>query len=149
MQKQACLEYRYFEDKDSCDKMERVCNEIEIHFWEEYQNLLEGIGLLISIISLLMIVMRYTMAGGLVILSVTIPLLYLASRMGRENYNIEKDSTALRRSYEYLGEVLIDRSYGEERKLFGYSRYIKENMPAYLTKPTGSRQKFSAKDISI
>ncbi len=126
LRKQASLEYRYLEDKESCDKIERVCNRIEIHFWEEYQNLLEGVDLVVRIVSLLAIVMRYTLTGGLLILAVAVPMFYLAFRLGKENYNMEKDSAALRRCYEYLNEVLTSREYAEERKLFSYSPFVKE-----------------------
>lgn len=122
--KQSCLAYHYLESKDSCDLIERVCDNIDEIFWNEYENLLNGIRLVINILSLIMIVFRYTLWGGIIIIIASIPLFWVASRMGGENYKMEKTSEELKRKYDYLGEVLIDRNYAQERHLFSYSSFI-------------------------
>lgn len=124
--KQASLKYRYMENKDSCDRIGRVCQEIDKKFWEEYANLLNGVRLVINIVSLMMIVMAYTWLSGLLILAASIPLFYLATRMGGKNYRMEKDAEALKRKFNYLSQVLIEREYAQERKLFGYSGFVKD-----------------------
>lgn len=123
--KQASFKYYYMENKDSCNRIERVCHEIDKKFWEEYTNLLNGVRLVIHIVSLMMIVMTHTWLGGLLIFAASIPLFYLAARMGEKNYQMEKDIEALKRKYYYLSQVLIDREYAQERKLFDYSGFVK------------------------
>ena len=123
--KQAGLKYKYLEDKDSCDRIERVCQEIDKRFWVEYTNLLNGVRLVIHIVSLMMIVMAYAWLGGLLILTTSVPLFYLAAHMGKSNYRMEKEAEALKRKYHYLSRVLIEREYAQERKLFGYSGFVK------------------------
>lgn len=124
--KQAGLKYHYMENEESCDRIRRVCHEIDKKFWEEYVNLLNGVKLVIHIVSLLIIVMTYTWLSGILIFAASIPLFYLAAHMGGNNYQIEKNAEAIKRKYHYLSRVLIDREYAQERKLFGYSGFVKD-----------------------
>lgn len=124
--KQAGLKYKYMEDKESCDRIGRVCQEIDRNFWEEYTNLLNGVRLVINVVSLMMIVMAYTWLSGFLILVASVPLFFLATRIGRNNYQMGKDAEALKRRYHYLSQVLIEREYAQERKLFSYSGFVKD-----------------------
>lgn len=124
--KQARLKYQYMENEDSSDLIGRVCQEIDRKFWEEYVNLLNGVRLGINIVSMIAIVMAHTWLGGILIVTVSIPLFYLAGRMGGNNYQMKKDAETLKRRYHYLEQVLTDREYAQERKLFGYSSFVKD-----------------------
>jgi ATP-binding cassette subfamily B protein len=56
-----------------------------------------------------------------VILGFAAPLLYLAFRTGKVNYETEKEAVKHERRAGYLQEVLTSRDYTEERSLFGYT----------------------------
>ena len=124
--KQTRLKYQYLENEDTCDLIGRVCQEIDRKFWEAYVNLLNGVRLGINIVSMIVIVMAHSWLGGVLIISVSIPLLYLAELMGGSNYQMEKDVESLKRRYHYFGQILTEREYAYERKLFGYSSLIKD-----------------------
>ena len=126
LEKKACLEYRYLEDKESCDLIDRVCSNIEDKIQHYFQSILNGIGLLISISSLLAIIFQSTLPGGLAISLISVSVILLSSRLGRKNYELGKTSEAIKRRYTYLSSILMDREYAQERKLFDYSNFIKK-----------------------
>lgn len=123
--KRARLEYRYIEDKDTCDLIDRVCEKPEERFWSSFLNAQNGMKMTVKIVSLLAIIMAYAPVGGLIILAVCVPMLYLAGKMGSKNYELDKDAARLKRKYHYLAEVLTDREYAEERSLFGYGGFVR------------------------
>lgn len=124
--KQASLKYHYMENQESRELIGRVCDEIDENFWKEYENLLQGVSLVIRTISLLLIVLQYTFWGGLLIIAVSAPLFLLAAHMGGKNYQMGKEAETVQRRFGYLEEVLTDRGYAQERTLFGYGAFVKE-----------------------
>lgn len=124
MRKQARLQYRYIEDSESCALIYHVCENVENRFWAGYRTVCDGIELVVKCAALMGIVMQASFLSGVAILSVSIPLFYLAYKTGRQNYELEKDAVEVKRRYQYLSTVLSDREHAKERALFGYSGYI-------------------------
>lgn len=124
VQKRSYLKYQYIENKDMCDLIERVCTEPERRFLDGFLNIQNGIAFVIRIVSLLAIVIAYTPLEGMIILAVCIPLFYIAQKMGKKNYEMEKDAAKIKRKYHYLAEILTKREYVEERSLYHYSDFI-------------------------
>lgn len=124
--KRSCLDYYHVENNDTCELINRVCKEVDSRFMKGFNSILKGIGLIIRVTSLLFIVMSSTLFGGILILLVCAPLLRFAVMLGKKNYNLEKDAQRIKRKYSYLAEVLTNREYAEERKLFSFSSSITE-----------------------
>ncbi|WP_171905572.1 ABC transporter ATP-binding protein [Eisenbergiella tayi] len=130
----ARLEYKHIENKDTCELVNRVCLNPIKNFEDGFQNILKGIGLFIHTVSLFIIVMSSTFIGGIAILGISIPLFGLAFRTGHKNYEMEKRASNIKRKYDYLSDVLIDKKYAEERKLFSYSNSLSRQYEGLFNK---------------
>lgn len=122
--KRARLEYKHIENNDTWDLIYRVCGDPVGYFMNGFKNILSGINLLISTISLLIIVMSSTFITGIFIILIAVPLVFIATKSGKENYLMSLDAQRIKRKYDDLADVLTSRNYSEERSLFGYSSSI-------------------------
>lgn len=126
LKKQAALQYRYIEDNESCALIYRVCGDVENRFWSGYRTVCSGIELVVKCAALMSIVMGASILSGAAILTVSVPLFYLAYRTGKQNYVLQKDAVETKRRTDYLATILSDRDYAKERTMFGYSREIEK-----------------------
>lgn len=124
IKKRARLEYRYVEDDETWDLIMRVSETPEDQVMDVYNNILNIVCLAITVISLLMIILRYSPAAGLGILIISVPFYRIAMRTGKKNYEMYRKQKKIERRYDYLEEILTDREYVEERTLFYFTPAI-------------------------
>lgn len=124
--KKARLEYKHMENHQSLELIDRVCADPVANIMDGFNNILNGMTIIVSSASLLLIVMSSTFGGGLAILLVSIPLLIIAMRTGKKNYAMEQESKNIQRRYNYLVNILTNRECAEERQLFNYSKSIRK-----------------------
>lgn len=122
--KRARLEYQHIENNETWELINRVCADPVGRFSGGFDNILNGISLLVTSCSLLIIVMSSTFITGIVIIVVSIPLFYLAIHTGKQNHKMYSEAQKIQRKYNYIAEILTSRDYAEERNLFKYSSLI-------------------------
>lgn len=132
VRKQTVLKYYYIENEEFCALIHRVCEEPEKRFGKGFQNICDGIGLVVKCISLLGIVMRASWISGVAILAVSIPLFYMAMKTGKKNYALQNKALEIKRRYQYLADILTSREYAKERAVFDYNNYIEEEYDKYF-----------------
>ncbi|ONI40534.1 hypothetical protein AN639_00105 [Candidatus Epulonipiscium fishelsonii] len=76
--------------------------------------------------SILIIIMSDTLWGGVILLLVSVPFLITAQKLGIQNYTLEKNAKAIQRKYNNIAHILMDRTFANERKLFGYSKKLQQ-----------------------
>lgn len=145
--KRSRLEYKHIENKDTWELVNRVCGDPVGHFTNGFNNILNGINLLIGTVSLLIIVMTSTFISGIVIILVTIPLFYIAMKTGKQNYEIGLEAQKIQRKYKYLANILSSRDYAEERTLFGYSPAISDRYSKLYDKSYKIEKKMQVKSF--
>ena len=124
--KQISLAYMHVENAETQDLINRVSSNPDEQFFTGFNNLLSTSRLIITSFSLLIIIMTSTVIGGVGIMLISIPLFYLAMKVGKKNYEMGKESKRIQRRYNYLSSILTEREYSEERHLFGYSSNLQE-----------------------
>ena len=65
---------------------------------------------------------------GLIVLAVSLPLMKIAAKSGKREYDLEKEEAACKRRYEYFYELLSGRDSVEERTLFQYGPFMEKHM---------------------
>lgn len=129
---QAKLDYKYIEDGESWELIERVSDEM-------IETFLEGIhayGIVIrSIISMAavagLIILQVWWASFVIVLF-CVPIFLISFRAGKRNYAAKVETRKYERRYSYYSdEVLTNREAVEERTLFNYTedvtkRYYKD-----------------------
>lgn len=126
LKKHMNISYQYIEDSNTCDLIYRVRDNCVDYFDEGYTNLINSFALFVKLTSLMLIIFKVSAVSGLVILLVAIPLLYVAMKIGRENYVLEKDAEIIKRKYQYFFSVLTGKETVNERNLFGFSKKLTE-----------------------
>lgn len=124
--KRAKLKYSLIENNHTWDLICRVAKEPEKQCKEAYKDLLSMIAMFIRIVGLLLILSFHVWWAAIIILIVSVPLLSVSLKNGKDSYDADVEVTKYIRKYEYLGEVLTGRESAEERTLFGYTDKINE-----------------------
>lgn len=127
LNKRASLEYAHVDHPETQELINRVCSDSVENFSSGFNNILSAANIIISSLSLLVIIMTSTFISGVVIIVISIPLFIVAMRLGRKNYEMSKEAKKIQRRYRYLADILTDRDYANERKLFGYSKSLQED----------------------
>ncbi len=114
------------EIKENQDMMEVAVKKMEEHLSEMLLSVCVILSFCIEIIGLLGIVSRFEIWVIPILVFVTLPLVVLSFKGGREVFLEDKKITMLTRWMKYYSQILSDKNHVNERTLFGYSQHINE-----------------------
>ena len=123
LEKTARLEYRHIEDPATWDLISRVTKKPETEIDEGFASwggLTQAISLSLNVISVVSLLAAQVWWAAIVTTAFSVPLIYLAIKGGKENYQANRDTEREERLQKYLIETLLSREAAEERALFGY-----------------------------
>ncbi|MDR3147083.1 MAG: ABC transporter ATP-binding protein/permease [Treponema sp.] len=120
-EKRAKLEYRHIEDNASWDLVQRVGTNPAERIAKTFDDSLVIARIIGQLVFVLLLLAAQVWWAALVVASFGVPLLYLAFRVGRANYQADRDAAKFERRANYLYAVLSGRDTVEERSLFGYT----------------------------
>lgn len=120
------IEFRYVENTNSMDLMNRVADTMEHKFIEGLTNIVNLLSLILTIGGLLFVLVIQIAWVALIIIVVAIPLLYLSFLSGRATYEANKKITKYQRKYKYLTTIMTGRENVDERTLFGYNEKLND-----------------------
>lgn len=126
LKKYTALDYMHTENSTTQDLINRISSDPTERFSDGFENILLGVSLVITSLSLLAIVMASTFWGGLLIILISIPLFWLARKTGKQNYELEKEAKNIQRRYNYFSSILTSRDFADERDLFNYSTKLQD-----------------------
>lgn len=124
VEKRAKLEYRYIEDNDTWELINRACADPVGKIRGGFDNLMGAAGIILRVGSLLFILMAQVFWAGIAIVAMSVPLFALAVKSGKEIYEENKEAMKYTRRADYLKSILQGRESVEERALFGYTDEI-------------------------
>ena len=120
------IEFKYVENTDSMDLMNRVADTMEHKFIDGFTNVVNLISLFMTIAGLLIVLITQIAQVALIIIAVAIPLLYLSFISGKATYEANKEITRYQRKYKYLTTVMTGRENVDERTVFGYNEKLND-----------------------
>ena len=126
VEKRAKLSYCHVENNDTWDLISRTCENPEEKVSNGFYNIFDIVQIIIQVTSLLIILMAQVWWAGVVIVSICIPLFFLATKAGKAIYDANKEAAKHNRRAGYLQEVLQGRENIEERTLFGYTKGVND-----------------------
>ncbi len=118
LRKISVLKYEYFEENEARDLISRITDKGWNRLVDGYVNLLSLVSSLISIAGISIIVAGTNRLVGAFIMLFDIPIVLLAWRNGTVAYEANRETTRLKRNYQYLESLLFSRESVYERKLF-------------------------------
>lgn len=123
--KRARLQYYLLEDREVEELMHRLTDKMEKNVWEMQQRFLNFFVIYIPrIAGVLIIIGLHVWWLAIVVAVMTIPLLVLSMRGGRNVYKANTKAAVYERRHRYLFDLLTGREAVEERSLFGYVRSV-------------------------
>ncbi len=126
IERTAKLKYKYIEDSNTWDMIERICKDPENKIVDGYSNILELFSLVVQITGVLLLLATNAWWAVVIILAVIVPLSSIAVKSGKASYEADRDNSKLMRYCDYLSEVLMGRDSACERTLFGYGLDLDE-----------------------
>jgi ATP-binding cassette subfamily B protein len=122
--KRARLEYRHIENPKTSDLINRVCPPFDGNVWEMYSQVLQVVNLVIYIMGIIITLFTQVWWIALSMLIASGPILYIATKAGKQSYNADREITKMNRKVDYLSGLLKSREAVEERSIYGYSKYL-------------------------
>lgn len=126
IEKRGRLQYQHIENNDTWDLIKRVCEDSVGKLSGGFGILLETLNMIVHIGSLFMMVVMQVWWAAVLILIVTVPLLFIAGKAGKADYEAFKEAAKHSRKADYLKTILTGREMVEERSLFGYTEQVNE-----------------------
>lgn len=124
IQKRASLKYEYIENKAMCDLIHRTCDQVQQKITQGMDTLLSGMSIPLRLLALMITITNIIWWMGGIILLFSLPILYVAFRAGKVDYEAYKEVQEVMRKANYLDEVLTNREGTSERFLFNFSESI-------------------------
>lgn len=121
IEKRARLAYRYIEDNDTWELINRTCGNPVGSINGGFNTLTGIVSLFFKAFSLLALLAVQVWWAGLAITAVCVPLFILAMKSGKATYEASREAEKHSRRAGYLQGILQGRDNVEERTLFGYS----------------------------
>lgn len=123
LEKMERLAYHNVENPEILDLLKRTENDGEI-IYAIYQAILNAVEIVARIVSVFFAIMTASVMTGILVLTVSLPLMRIAVKAGEKEYDMEKEEAAYKRHYEYFYGLLTDRGSVEERTLFQYGPFV-------------------------
>lgn len=146
--KKSRLQFEHFENKETCELINRVTKNFIGDLSKGIDNIFNGISLILSSISLIIIIMSNSFLSGIIIIIISLPLFYFANKVGKKNYNMEIQSRNIQRKYNYLSDLLVGRSNVKERTLFSYSNTLRDKYNNFYSKSVDIEEKMILKTFA-
>ena len=128
IEKRARLQYRYIEDPDIYDLIKRLTDPADKQIIDQYHTVLGLMDILIQVVSLLGILVINIWWSAVLLLLLSTPVFYIASKAGKKIYDAERDVSKVERKAWYLTEVCSGRNPALERTLYGYGPKMTEDL---------------------
>jgi len=119
--KWARLEYRHIENPKTADLINRVCPPIAWTVWGMYSRILDIVNLGVFVLGIIITLFTQVWWIAVTMLIASIPILYIATKAGKQSYAADKEMTKIDRRVNYLSGVMKSRDAVEERNLYGYT----------------------------
>ncbi len=126
VEKRARLSYRHIEDNKTMDLIGRVCRKPEEQIYGGFHLLITLVSTSVRSVSMLVILMANVWWTGPAVALLTVPLIWLAIRLGRRAYEANKEAEMQTRRADYLSTLLTEREGAEERAVFGTTGPLNE-----------------------
>ena len=103
------LEYWLREDPDAVDLLLRADMAVEGKIWAVYSNLIRMLNLIVFVAGIFVTLFTQVWWVALTIIIISIPLIYISNKAGKELYDADREMTEIDRQANYFADVLTDR----------------------------------------
>ncbi|MGI6743075.1 MAG: ABC transporter ATP-binding protein [Eubacteriales bacterium] len=120
-ERKACVKYRYYEDQDSIDTMNRAMDGFASRPQDFFDHFFMIFVVVVQIIGFVVVLGIQLWWASIVFVLMAIPAFIVSYRFGERKYDIDKKMSKVDRRAWYISDVLKNREYVDERYLFQYT----------------------------
>ena len=124
VEKRVKLEYKHMENRETVDLLNRALNDPEAQLGDIYNFVMAIVQDTAITISTMVILIVNAPLVGIVLLALSVPMLWLAFKSGKANYQAMKDTVIDQRYAGNFDWLLNDRNTAAERNMFGFSGFL-------------------------
>ncbi|MHB1484230.1 MAG: ABC transporter ATP-binding protein [Saccharofermentanales bacterium] len=124
VEKRAKLEYRHVENNETWELINRVSGDPAGRVSGGFDIILRMADIIIRVVTIILILIVQVWWVALIIVSFSIPLLYIAIKGGKIEYDAFKEAAKHQRKAGYLQGIIQGRGNVEERTMFSYTEAI-------------------------
>lgn len=118
----ASLDYRYIEDQDTADLLQRVSTGFDRKIYDCFNCVAELAESALSALGIIISVTTKCWWAGIIIIASLTPLFLIGKKAGERSYEANREVTKILRRVQYLSnDVLKSRDAVEERTVYGYT----------------------------
>jgi len=132
IEKRVRLEYKHAENKDTVDLLNRVWNNPVGQISGVLDNVIGFFTLVGTTVSFAVILIVNAPLAGVVLIVLSIPIFFIASKAGKAIYQAHREATTEQRYAWNFDWVLRDRYTVAERNLFGFTDYLSKKYEKYF-----------------
>ncbi len=137
----ACIKYKYYEDQDSVDLINRAMGKFEQNIQIFFDELFSVFTVVMHILGFIIVLGMQLWWATVVFILTAIPAFVVAYYFGKKRYDVNKEMSKIDRRAWYLSGLLQGRDTVEERYLFGYTKEIDKKYYWYYEKTRVAREK--------
>lgn len=125
-ERRACVKYRYYEDQNSLDVMNRAMEGFEEVPQKFFDHAFGAFKILAEFVGFVTVLGMQLWWAAALFLVTFIPSLVISYRYGGKTYGAERELSKTERKADYLFKMLTSRDSVEERYLFGYTNRMNQ-----------------------
>lgn len=123
--KKVFIPYHYFEKQEINDQI-NLLNDASVQVWNFIRGCINLAGYVIESIFMFAIIAQLGIINSLIIILFFIPVVFYSVKSGMIYYDTWSRTAKLRRHSDYIRDILLDKTYAQERILFHYSPYFQK-----------------------
>ena len=125
-EKKAAVKFKYYENQDSVDVMERVIGNFEGNLQGFLDKVFAAWNFIAQVAGFVIILGMQLWWASIVFAVTCIPSFVISYRAGKKIYDTDKEMTKIDRKVSYLFGILTGRETVEERYVYGYTAKLNE-----------------------
>ncbi len=140
-ERKACVKYRYYEDQDSIDTMNRAVDNFASKPQDFFDHFFSVFVIVFQIIGFITVLGMQLWWAPVVFVLMAIPAFIVSYRFGEKKYDVDKNMSKIDRRAWYISGILKNRENVDERYLFQYTDEMDNTYKKYYETARNARKK--------
>ena len=120
----AMMEYRYIENRETRDLIERVSKDADVKLRDMYDQTLSLVRIAVTLAGLVGVLLAHAWWLVVILTLFCVPLFLVGVKAGQKTYDAKKETTKLDRAAKNYSDMLFSRENIDERFIFGFEKDI-------------------------
>lgn len=125
-EKRARVKFRYYENQESVDIINRATGDFEKNLQGFFDQVFRVWGTFTQLSGFIIILGMQLWWATVIFVATCIPSFIISYKLGKKQYDVNKDVTKVERKAGYIFNILTSRETIEERYIYGYTKKMNE-----------------------